>query len=79
MGIALAIVLGALLAAHVALVVPLVRGLVRQAAWLRAAMALFVVPLAPWWGYRVGMRLRALAWTVALGLYTVGLFVAARY
>jgi hypothetical protein len=78
MGIALAIVLGALFGSHVSLVVPLVKGLVRQGAWLRAAGALFVAPLAPWWGYRVGMRLRALAWVTALGLYALGLFVTER-
>ncbi len=76
MGIALAIVLGAFFAAHVALVVPLARGLARQAAWLSAAGVVLVVPLAPWWGYRAGMRVRALAWAAALGLYTLGLLAA---
>jgi hypothetical protein len=74
MGIALAIVLGAFVAAHGALVAGLARG--GRTRW-RAPLALIVPPLAPWWGYRAGMRLRALAWAAALVLYAFGTFVAA--
>jgi hypothetical protein len=72
MGIALAIVLLAFAAAHAALVA----GLAREGTWQRAVLALLVPPLAPWWGYRAGMRLRALAWAAALALYAFGNFVA---
>jgi hypothetical protein len=74
MGIALAIVLGAFVAAHGVLVAGLARG---SGTRRRALLALIVPPLAPWWGYRAGMRLRALAWAAALALYAFGSFVAA--
>jgi hypothetical protein len=48
MGIALAVVLVAFVAAHVALVV----GLGRRDPWWRAIAAVAVPPLAPWWGWR---------------------------
>jgi hypothetical protein len=71
-GIALAVALTAFVAAHLALVA----GLARRKAWWRAATALFVAPLAPWWGYRSGMRLRSLAWAAALVLYAMGVAMA---
>jgi hypothetical protein len=74
MGIALACALLAFVAAHVALVV----GLAKRTTRLRAAAALVVPPLAPWWGYRAGMRARALAWGASLALYALGVGIAAR-
>jgi hypothetical protein len=74
MGIALALAFVAFVAAHVALVV----GLAQRATKLRAAAAFVVPPLAPWWGYRTGMRARVLAWGAALALYALGVGVAAR-
>jgi hypothetical protein len=68
-GIALAIVVLALLAAHVVLVA----GLARRGTWGRALVALFVAPLAPWWGWQAGLRTATIVWAVALGLYTLGL------
>jgi hypothetical protein len=73
MGIALAVSLAAFVAAHVALVA----GLARRRMWWRSFLALWVAPLAPWWGYRQGMRLRALAWAAALVLYAFGVFLGA--
>lgn len=64
--------LAVFLAAHVALVA----GLARKRAWGRAAVALVVPPLAPWWGYREGLRTATIAWCAALALYTVGVVVA---
>jgi hypothetical protein len=61
-----------LLAAHGTLVV----GLARKGPWHRAAAALLVPPLAPWWGYRAGLRVATIAWCAALALYTLGVVVA---
>jgi hypothetical protein len=72
MGIVLAVAFVAFGAAHVALVV----GLVRRRAWLRAAIALCIAPLAPWWGWEAGMRLRTMAWGAALALYAIGVAAA---
>jgi hypothetical protein len=59
-------------AAHVALVA----GLACRRAWGRAAVALLVPPLAPWWGYREGLRVATIAWCAALALYALGVAVA---
>jgi hypothetical protein len=64
--------LAVFLAAHVALVA----GLARRHAWWRAVVALLVPPLAPWWGYRAGLRVATIAWCAALALYAVGVVVA---
>jgi hypothetical protein len=57
--------------AHVALVV----GLARRDVWWRAALALAVPPLAPWWGHRAGLRVATIAWCAALALYALGVIV----
>jgi hypothetical protein len=72
MGFCLAAALAAFVAAHGTLVV----GLARRRAWGPAALALVVPPLAPWWGYRAGMRGPSVAWCAALVLYTVGVATA---
>ncbi|HEY8087654.1 MAG TPA: hypothetical protein VIF09_07415 [Polyangiaceae bacterium] len=72
MGYCLAATLVVFAAAHVALVV----GLARRGSWRRAALAMVVAPLAPWWGRTAGMRVVAIAWCAALALYTVGIAVA---
>jgi hypothetical protein len=54
--------------AHVALVVGLFR---REPRW-RGAVALVVPPLAPYWGWPLGMRARAWLWLGALGAYALG-------
>jgi hypothetical protein len=68
----LASALAVFLAAHVALVA----GLAQKRTWGRAVVALLVPPLAPWWGYRAGLRVATIAWCAALALYTLGVVVA---
>jgi hypothetical protein len=68
----LAAALSVFLAAHGVLVV----GLARRRGWRRAAVALVVPPLAPWWGHGAGLRTATIAWCVALALYAVGVLVA---
>jgi hypothetical protein len=58
-----------LVTVHLALAVGLVR---RRPHW-RGAAALVVPPLAPYWGFRVGMRKRVIVWLAALSLYAVSL------
>ncbi len=66
--------LGIVAGAHVALLV----GLARQKPRWHAVVALVVPPLAPYWGYRAGMRLRVYAWAAALLAYAIGVVVAGR-
>jgi hypothetical protein len=68
MGVALAVVLAVFVAAHAVLVA----GLARSRAWGRAVVALVVPPLAPWWGYRAGLRIPTFVWCTALALYAAG-------
>jgi hypothetical protein len=68
MGALLAVALAVFLGAHVSLVA----GLGRRRSWGAALSALFVAPLAPWWGWSGGMRRRTIAWLVALGVYALG-------
>jgi hypothetical protein len=72
MGIALAVALVVFVVAHVALVV----GLARRDPWWRAIAAIAVPPLAPWWGWRAGMRARTLVWGTALVAYAIGVAVS---
>jgi hypothetical protein len=72
MGWCLASALTVFLAAHVVLVA----GLARRRAWGRAVVALLVPPLAPWWGYREGLRVATIAWCAALAVYALGVIVA---
>jgi hypothetical protein len=67
----LAVALAVFGAAHVALVVGLARARTPHA-WGRALAALFVAPLAPWWGYRSGMRWQSYVWAGALAVYAAG-------
>jgi hypothetical protein len=82
-GPALAIALGAFVTAHLALVVGLARrgfrqdGRTRWRRMLACGVALFVMPLAPWWGYRAGMHRGTIAWGAALVLYALGTVVVA--
>jgi len=62
----------ALITVHLALAAGLVR---RRPHWQGAA-ALVLPPLAPYWGFRVGMRRRAIAWVAALCVYAVSLLAA---
>ena len=70
MGVALAVTLAILAGAHARLVWGLAR---RTGVWrIRAAIALLVLPLAPWWGWEVGLRRTTMVWGAALALYTLG-------
>ncbi len=67
---ALAAAFAVALAAHVALVATFAR----RRAWLRAAVALVVAPLAPWWGWREGgkhARAFAVTWVAAVLVYAI--------
>ncbi len=76
MGIALAVTLAVLAGAHARLVWGLAR---RTGVWrIRAALALFVLPLAPWWGWKAGLRGTTLVWGAALALYSLGVIVTPR-
>jgi hypothetical protein len=68
----LASALAVFVAAHVALVA----GLAQRRAWGHAVVALLVPPLAPWWGYRAGLRTATIAWCAALALYAAGVVIA---
>lgn len=54
-----------LVTAHVALVA----GLLSRVPRWRGALALFVLPLAPYWGMRERMRIRTWIWVGALLVY----------
>lgn len=73
MGIALAVALAVLAGAHLGIVWGLARRGVRGR--IRAAIAAFVLPLAPWWGWEAGLRRRTITWCAALALYTLGIVV----
>lgn len=68
----LASALAVFVAAHVALVA----GLARRRVWGRAVVAMVVPPLAPFWGYREGLRTATIAWCAALVVYAVGVAAA---
>jgi hypothetical protein len=72
LGILAAIFFLASIAAHLALVALLVR---RMRIW-RAALALIVPPLAPWWAWAKGMRWPVYAWLGAIGAYAVVVIIA---
>jgi hypothetical protein len=61
-----------LVSVHVALAVGLV---LRKPHW-RGAVALIVPPLAPYWGLESGMRVRGVAWLVAVALYAIARIAA---
>ncbi len=78
MGIALAVALAVLAGAHLGLVYGIARrggGGGAALACARAAVCLLVLPLAPWWGWRAGLRRTTIVWGAALALYTVGVAV----
>jgi hypothetical protein len=49
--------------------------LVAHAPRLRALVALLVPPLAPYWGWQSGLKMRVYVWTTALALYATGVAV----
>jgi hypothetical protein len=72
MGSLLAVAFVAFVTLHISLVV----GLARRGRRVRSLAALFVPPLALFWGYEAGMRRRALAWSAALLAYAVVAYLA---
>jgi hypothetical protein len=48
---------------------------VRRRAWWRALVAAVVPPLAPYWGWSLGVRWRVMVWFGALLFYAVALVV----
>ena len=61
-----------LVTAHVAIVF----GLARHEPRWHAAVAFFVPPLAPYWGFGARMRARSIVWCVAFALYVIARVVA---
>ncbi len=55
--------------------VTLAFGLARRASLKHGSIALIAPPLAPYWGWREGMRVRGVLWVFALLVY-VGALVA---
>lgn len=68
----LVVAFATLVTAHVTLAL----GLLRRSPRWRGALALVVPPLAPWWGWREGMRARAAIWLLAAPVYAVSLWLA---
>lgn len=64
----------ALVVAHAALVVGLAR--LRPHVWWRTALAILLPPLAPYWGFRHGLRVRTFAWLGAITIYALGVAIA---
>jgi hypothetical protein len=64
-GVLLAIALVAHLAAHVALTA----ALAKRISAARTALAFFVSPIAPYFGFKNGLPRRAWVWIGTLGLY----------
>ena len=63
-----------LVTAHVLLVVGLAA---RRPRW-RALLALVAAPLAPYWGHRLGLHARSVAWTAGAVGYVVCRWLASR-
>ncbi len=74
LAIGVALVLLVFLGAHASLLGSLVTHRPRY----RAAVALVVPPLAPYWGWRAGLRRRVYVWSAALLLYAAGVCALAR-
>jgi hypothetical protein len=75
------VVLAALIGAFATLVtahVTLALGLARRRPRWRAPVAFVVPPLAPYWGWAGGMRVRATIWFVAVVVYAIALALAGR-
>jgi hypothetical protein len=51
-------------------------GLVWRRRYWRGALTLVLPPLAPYWGFGEGMRVRSILWVTALGLYVASLIAA---
>lgn len=75
------IVIAALLSSFASLVamhVAIVAGLASKSPRWRAAVALVVAPLAPYWAIREGMRVRGAFWLLGAVVYAIAFQLAAR-
>ena len=72
--IALVVAFAALVTVHLSLVA----ALARTRAWWRALVALVVVPLAPFWGYRERFLVRTALWGATAVAYLVARVLASR-
>jgi hypothetical protein len=71
--IVIAVSLVVFVAAHVSLLV----SLLGRPSRVRGLVALVVPPLAPYWGWREGLKLRVYVWATTLTLYTAGVALLA--
>ena len=69
----LTLVLAMALVMEVGAHVGLLAGLARRGPRWRAVVALFLPPLAPYWGWQLGMTRRTYTWIAALAAYTIAL------
>ena len=67
LAIALVLTFATLVTSHVAIIAGLFGVRPRK----RAVLAFFVAPLAPYWGFRAGMRFRAVLWVTTAIAYAV--------
>jgi hypothetical protein len=72
--ITLVVAFAGLVTAHLSLVA----GLARRPPWWRALVALVVLPLAPYWGFRERLMARSALWIVCAVVYVVARFLASR-
>ena len=70
----LALVLVVALVTHVALL-----GAVARKTFWRLPLAALVPPLAPYWGWQLGLRKPVIVWWVSVLAYALGVVVLARY
>jgi hypothetical protein len=71
--VALVLAFAVLVTVHLAIVL----GLLGRAPRWRSLVALVVAPLAPYWAFRAGMYVRAVAWVVSGVAYAVARVLAA--
>lgn len=76
MNVVLPWLLLAALLAHAGAHLAIAGGFARTHEWRRAALTLFLPPLAPVWGWRAGMRAPVYVWAGALAAYAMGVAVA---
>jgi hypothetical protein len=69
---AIVVSFAALVTAHAALVF----GLARRTPHWRGPVGLVLAPLAPYWGFKAGLRVRSVLWLFALAAYVTALWLA---
>lgn len=76
MSLALPWVLALTLTVHVGTHLVLVVRLAQQTTALRGLAAFVLPPLAPFWGFREGLKKTAIVWTSTLALYALAVALA---